>query len=208
MSSLEGKMQPTGELTMRVIRAQGVSRSTTAKVGLWWKIRNLRNVWPGLWRHSLAKTLRMNHMLGTLHVRKLCGNGEVIDYGLVSTQLVTDAFAEYMVDELQAETSEWGDFKFHDSGVGVTGAAVGDTDMETTDGESRVTGSQIEGATAEIYKSVGTITYSGGVAVTEHGLFSMVTGGTLMDRHVFGAINVVATDAIEFTYQFTSVSGA
>ena len=120
--------------------------------------------------------------------------------------MITTAFVNYMVDELQAETTAWGDFKFHDSGVGVTSAAVGDTDIETTDGEARVTGTQIEGATPEIYKSVGTITYTSSLAITEHGLFNIVTAGILMDRHTFTAINVVNTDQIEFTYELTVTS--
>lgn len=171
------------------------------------KVRNFPNVWPGLWRKKVAKTLGMAHVSGNLYARKIFADGRVVDYGKVSTKLVTDAFVEFMVDQLQAETSEWGDFKFHDSGVGVTAAAVGDTDIETTDGESRVTGTQIEGATAEIYKSVGTISYTTTKAITEHGLFSQVTGGTLLDRHVFAAINVENGDSIQWTYELTCSSG-
>jgi hypothetical protein len=194
-----GKLAMTGRLDARVRRAKRAS--------IWWKIRNFSNVWPGLWRHALAKALRMNHMLGTLHIVLRKATGEVINYGLASTQLVTDAFVEFMVDELQAETSVWGDFKYHDSGIGVTGANVADTDIETTDGEARATGTQLEGATAEIYKSVGTITYTSTKAITEHGLFSTLAAATLMDRHTFAAINVVNTDSIEFTYQLTCTSG-
>jgi hypothetical protein len=112
-----------------------------------------------------------------------------------------------MVDELQAETSVWGDFKFHDSGVGTTAEDAGDTDIETTDGESRSTGTQAEGASANIYQSVGTIAYTTTKAITEHGLFSIAAGGTLMDRTVFSAINVVNGDSIQFTYELTVSAG-
>jgi len=158
-------------------------------------------------RHALAKTLGMNHMLGALYATLQKADGSIVNYGLVSTNLVTDAFVEFMVDQLQAETSVWGDFKFHDSGVGVTGAAVGDTDIETTDGETRPTGTQVEGASAEIYRSVGTIAYTTTKAITEHGLFSIVTAGTMMDHHVFAAINVVNGDSISFTYELTCTAG-
>jgi hypothetical protein len=133
-------------------------------------------------------------------------DGTVLDYGLISAHLVTTAFVNFMVDQLQTETSEWGDFKYHDSGVGTTAAAVGDTDIETTDGESRATGTQTEGA-ANIYESVGTISYTTTKAITEHGLFSKATGTTLMDRHVFSAINVVNGDSIQFTYDLTCTAG-
>ena len=148
----------------------------------------------------------MNHMLGTLKLKVHRADGSVVDYGLVSSRLVTDAFAVLMVDQFQAETSVWGDFKYHDSGVGVTGANVADTDIETTDEESRATGSQTE-TSSKVYKSVGTISYTTTKAITEHGIFNTAATATLMDRHVFSAVNVVSGDSIEFTYEFTVSSG-
>jgi len=120
--------------------------------------------------------------------------------------VVTTAFVSFVVDQLQTETSVFGDFKFHDSGVGTTAENAGDTIIETTDGESRATGTQTE-ASATVYKSVGTIAYTTSKAITEHGLFNDATAGTLMDRTVFSAINVVSGDSVEFTYQLTVSAG-
>jgi len=89
--------------------------------------------------------------------------------------------------------------------VGTTPANVSDTDIETTDAVGRATGDQ-NGA-ANVYTSVGTITYGSSLAITEHGLFSQSTGTTLLDRHVFSAINVEDTDQIEFTYELTVSAG-
>lgn len=175
--------------------------------GLAWKLSNLPNVLTGLWRFAMADLLGLPRLEGRLYIRLFQANGGMVDYGLVSTRVITTAFVNFMVDQLQTETSEWGDFKYHDSGVGTTGAAVGDTDIETTDGESRATGTQTEGATANIYRSVGTISYTTTKAITEHGLFSQSSGTTLMDRHVFSAINVVNGDSIQFTYELTVSSG-
>jgi hypothetical protein len=99
-------------------------------------------------------------------------------------------FVVFVVDQLQTETSQFGDFKYHDSGVGTTAENVTNTDMETTDGESRATGTQTEGASANIYRSVGTIAYTTTKAITEHGLFSQSTGTTLMDRLVKSSTGV------------------
>lgn len=189
----------SGELRIKVIRAPGP--------GWRWKLGNFHRLWPGLWRRATARALGIAHISGRLYARLIRADGTVINYGLISTRLVTTAFVNFMVDQLQTETSEWGDFKYHDSGVGTTGAAVGDTDIETTDGESRATGTQTEGASANIYRSVGTISYTSTLAITEHGLFSQVTGTTLMDRHVFSAINVVNGDSIQFTYEHTYTAG-
>jgi hypothetical protein len=133
-------------------------------------------------------------------------HGMKINYGVVSRRVVTNAFVAFVVDQLQTETSVFGDFKYHDSGVGTTAEAAGDTAIETTDGESRATGTQTESA-ANAYRSVGTISYTTTKAITEHGLFNDPTAGTLMDRSVFSAINVVNGDSIQFTYTITFTAG-
>ncbi len=138
--------------------------------------------------------------LSLKHYRK----GELLkDYGLVSCQLVTVAFTNYLVDALQDSTTYPMDvFKYHGSGTGTTAEANTQTAL-VTEVESRETGTQVEGATANIYKSVATETYTATRSITEHGLFSAVTSGTMLDRSVFTAVPVVATDTIEFTYQLT-----
>ncbi len=196
---MQSSMKIGGRLDLRVIR--------TERVGLAWKLRNLPNVLKGWWRWQVARLLKIPTMYGQLWLRLRRADGSILDYGLVSTRVVTTAFVNFVVDQLQTETSVFGDFKYHDSGEGTTAAAVGDTDIETTDGESRATGSQTEGASANIYKSVGTISYTSTKAITEHGLFNDASAGTLMDRHVFSAVNVENGNAIEFTYQLTVTAG-
>jgi hypothetical protein len=155
---------------------------------------------------ALSRLTGIPALTSTLQAKLVRLDGTTVSYGIVSRRVITTAFVNFMVDQLQTETSEWGDFKYHDSGVGVTAADVSDTDIETTDGESRATGTQTEGA-ANIYESVGTIAYTTTKAITEHGLFSKATGTTLMDRHVFSAINVNNGDSIQFTYDLTVSAG-
>ena len=178
-----------------------------------WRVRNaIRFQFWGWWLATQAALL-LSALTGIptitakLYILVRRADGRWVDYGTVGYKVVTTAFVNYMVDQLQTETSTWGDFKFHDSGVGTTAAAVGDTDIETTDGESRATGTQTEGASANIYRSVGTISYTTTKAITEHGLFNAATAGTLLDRHVFSAINVVNGDSVQFTFDFTVSSG-
>jgi hypothetical protein len=120
--------------------------------------------------------------------------------------MITTAFVSFVIDQLQTETSVFGDFKYHDSGVGITDPAITDVDIETTDGESRATGTQTESA-VNVYVSVGTISYTTTKAITEHGLFNAATSVTLMDRSEFAAINVVSGDSIQFTYSLTLTAG-
>lgn len=177
-----------------------------------WKIRNalrlgfLRGEFAYRIGGPLANTLGAVSAIGTLRAVKYGRDGSVVDYGVLGRRSVTTAFCAFMVDQLQTETSEWGDFKYHDSGVGVTGEAIGNTAMETTDGESRATGTQTE-VTSVQYRSVGTISYTSTKAITEHGLFSSAASTTLMDRTVFAAVNVVSGDSIQFTYTLTVTAG-
>jgi len=144
---------------------------------------------------------------GKLNAKLIKADGKEYNLGLISMGVVTDAFVNFLVDNLVAETAEFGDFKFHDSGIGTTAENVTDTAIETTDGEARVAGTQLEGASTNIYKSVGTIAYTTTKAITEHMLMSIITSGTGMDRSVFTAINVVSGDKIEFTYELTCTAG-
>lgn len=140
-----------------------------------------------------------------------CGDGrryrEVkADRRVELDRVVTDVFVAELVDGLQSAEyiNIW---KYHDSGTGVGAEAASDTALGTPCGESRDAGSQIEGATANIYKSVATHTYAGTFSITEHGLFSAATGGILMDRTKFTAIGVDADDKIEFTFEITFSAG-
>lgn len=202
---MESTLDVRGKVTAKKIAAP--------RAPLSWRLRNMMTaayVWGWLTNglaRGLSRLTGIPTLTSELRAVLIRADGQRVNYGILSRRVITTAFVNFMVDQLQTETSEWGDFKFHDSGVGTTAAAVGDTDIETTDGESRATGTQTEGASANIYRSVGTISYTTTKAITEHGLFSIVTGGTLLDRHVFSAINVVNGDSIQFTYDLTVSSG-
>lgn len=199
-----GNVAMSGKLKAKVIRAPGP--------GLDWRLRNsLRPsfVW-GLVTVLVAKALSgitgIPTLTAELRAVFIGADGRRVNYGVLSRRVVTTAFVNFVVDQLQTETSVFGDFKYHDSGVGATAENVTDTDMQTTDGESRVAGTQTEGA-ANVYVSVGTISYTTTKAITEHGLFNASTAGTLMDRSVFSALNVVNGDSVQFTYSLTVNSG-
>jgi hypothetical protein len=155
----------------------------------------------------LARLFGLMTGYGKLEAVLVRADGSRVNYGLLGYRVVTTAFVGFVTDQLQTETSVFGDFKFHDGGVGTTAENAADTAMETTDGESRATGTQTESA-ANAYRSVGTIAYTSTKAVTEHGLFNDSTAGTLMDRTVFTAINVVSGDSIQFTYTLTLTAGS
>lgn len=142
-------------------------------------------------------------IVGLLSAKVIRANGEVQDLGVISTKKVTTAFRDYVVDSLQnSTTSPLDTFKYHASGTDNTAEANTQTAL-IAEVETRATGTQIEGATANIFKTVATVTYTATRAIVEHGIFSASTSGTMMDRSVFSTINVDNNDSIEFTYEIT-----
>lgn len=172
-----------------------------------WKLMNLRNRMRGL-RAWLGNAL-LNHVAPEARLFALVtrADGRVEDLGLISTRVVTTAAANYIVDSFQNSTSTPLDaFKYHGCGTGTGDEAVGDTALGTETG-SRVSGTQVEGASANIYRTVATISFTTSLAITEHGVFSASSSGTLLDRSKFAAINVANGDSIQFTYELTVTAG-
>ncbi len=185
-----GVARPTGKLKTKLIRSR--PRLLTRI------LRRLRNANAALHGAGVIEA-----MLSARHY--IAAEDRWVDKGVICRKLVTDAYVELLVDELQASVANHSDFKFHGSGTGTTAPVVGDTTLET-EVETRDSGTQAEAAAA-IYQSVATHTYAGAFAITEHGLLNISTAGTLMDRSTFAAINVVSSDKIEFTYELTVSSG-
>ena len=200
-----GQVGMSGALSAKLIKAKRASLKWRLTNTLRWAyIKGWLAVHVGT---PIAKAFGLFSAVATLEGRLIKADGEVIDYGILGHRVVTTAFVNLMVDQLQAETSVWGDFKYHDSGVGVTAEDAGDTGIETTDGEDRVAWTQTEGDPNQ-YRSVGTIAYTTTKAITEHGLFNTSDTATLMDRTVFSAINVVNGDSIQYTYTLTCTAGS
>jgi hypothetical protein len=126
----------------------------------------------------------------------------------VSLGLVTTAGVNFMATDFTSALASprIGSFQYHDCGTGVTAAAIGDTALQTAAGTARVAGAATN-PSANIYKSVATIAFTSTLAITEWGLFSAATVGTLWDHRVFAAINVNSGDSIQFTYQLTIAAG-
>lgn len=148
------------------------------------------------------RLIRFESELVGWHIR---GDGLVVPKGILSLDSVTDAGVAFLVDAFQNLT-EIENMNFHDAGTGTNAEAVGNTALQTAFGGARVTGTQSEPA-ANQYRSTATIPFTSTLAITEHGLFSASTVGTLWDRSVFTAINVINGDSIQFQYTLTVTSG-
>ena len=134
--------------------------------------------------------------------------GKIINLGLLSRRVVTTAGVNYMRDDFNNATggADITNFNWHDSGTGAVAENITDVGLGTPTGIARPSGVQSAPATKQ-YRTVATITYNAGFAITEHGIFSAVTAGTLWDRSVFAAINVINGDSIAFTYTLSITDG-
>lgn len=210
---MEAKLGFSGGVSAKVIRGR-------EQAPLWWKIQNAcrPSFWLGWLMVQLAglfsKVTNIPTMTSALRVRVMRAGGQVIDYGVVSYRLVTTAGVNWLVDAWQG-TYEPETMKYHGCGTTNTAEAIGDTALaaESTTvlnpDSTRATGSLAEGGSANVFRSVGTLTFDGSAAVVEHGLFNQAAtgGGTLWDRSVFSTINVASGDSIQFTYDLTINSG-
>lgn len=174
----------------------------------------LRVAFKGLYR-GLAKCEGV-FGVGRLYATVYRGDGRVEQLGLIATKLITDAGVAFLVDDWDNNGQDISTLNFHGCGTGTNAENVADVALQTESttalnpNSTRATGTRSQPA-ANQYRSVGTLTFDADTAVTEHGLFSQAAtgGGTLWDRSVFSAINVVgaAGDSIQFTYTCTVSSG-
>jgi hypothetical protein len=209
---MQGQIGFGGKLEVRKISPPGP--------GLRWKLRNTLR-WTFLfglvvnWLAWLFTQLTgIPTITAELRARLFRADGTVIDYGIVSRRVVTDAGVAYLVDDWDGGGSDINLLDFHGCGTGTNAEDAGDTALQTESttalnpDNTRATGTNSQPA-ANQFRTIGTLTFDASAAVTEHGIFSQAAtgGGTLWDRSVFAAINVVSGDSIQFTYTCTINSG-
>ena len=206
---------PPKQLSLREIVRYGFPNQRESQAINVWRMLNFGNLWRGVRRVAIARAFQLPFLYGKLSLVVIRGNGQVLDYGLASLRVVTTAGANFIVDAFQ-NTVEVENLKFHGIGTGVAADAVGDTTLGTelttqyNPDNTRATGTTTEGASANIYRTVGTNTLDSGTpAVTEHGVFSASAAGTLLDRSVFSAINLNGAngDGLQSTYDLTFSAG-
>jgi len=203
-----GLVAPSGVLALRLVKGRRVST-------FWWRLRNFPRLFAGLWRLAVARVLGIPVYYGTLKLCLFRRDGSVLDYGVVGYRVVTTAGMNFLVDAFQGIT-DLSLFVYHGLGTGTNGEVAGDTGLQSelstqyVPDSTRTTGSSTEGASANIYRSVGLVQVDDDVDITEHGLFTQAAtgGGTLLDRTVFTLVGMVSGDKLEATYEITFTAGS
>lgn len=176
----------------------------------WYAMKNWKAHWRAFWlgTENGVGNIRVEGELAAIVTR---ADGTVEELGVIARRVVTTAGVNLLRDDMNNASggADVSVINFHDSGTGTTAEAVGDTDLVTPAGPTtRATGTQSAPATKQ-YRSTGTIAYTTTLAITEHGIFTSATrgAGTLWDRSVFSAINVVNGDSIQFQYTLSISDG-
>jgi hypothetical protein len=209
----EATLAPAGTVSLQVVKRVQPAPWT-------WKARNLVNrlrELPALLVYrTFGRLFSLVRIESALSLRVLHADGTVTDYGVVGRRVVTDVGVAYIVDAFQ-NSVELENMKYHGFGTGTNAEAVGDTALQTeltteyVVNSTRPTGTTTEGATANIYRTVATLSPDSGgtLAITEHGVFSASSAGVLLDRTKFSAVNLVASsDSLQATYELTFTSGS
>lgn len=203
----------SGVLQIRKIGAE--------RAPLSWRVRNaLRPAFLWGWLANLlarafTRLTGIPTITAELAIRVRKATGELIDYGAVSYRVVTDAGVAFLVDDWDDDTTDITAMNYHGCGTGVGAENASDTALGTeattalNPDSTRATGTKSQPAANQL-RSTGVVTFDNTAAITEHGIFSQAAtgGGTLWDRSVFAAINVVSGDSISFQYTCTVNSGS
>jgi hypothetical protein len=209
---INSEMRPRGALTAKLIKAP--------RAPLGWRLRNMLR-WGYFWgwlvchmAYVFSKVTGAVTLTSELRGRVRLADGTWVDYGVLSRRVITTAGVTFLRDDFNNNAQDITTMNFHGCGTGGTAEAVGDTALVTESttvlnpDSTRATGTRSTPA-ANQFQTVGTLTFDGIAAVTEHGIFSQAAtgGGTLWDRSLFAAINVASGDSIQFTYVLTLTAG-
>jgi hypothetical protein len=196
---MKSTIQPSGRLNIKVLRAEKEGKMTNA-------LRRIARL-PSLVADAIKGEISLVRC--QLQATVYRADGTVRDLGVICKKKVTQVFVKDIVAAMVAADgagshATFNDYIYHQSGTGTNAESNADTGLQTPVG-SRVSGTKVDNSSGSngVYQTVATINYSASAAITEHGVFNASTGGTLLDRSVFSAINVNNGDSIQFTYTLT-----
>ncbi len=138
---------------------------------------------------------------GSVHVQQFRG-GRQIDARSFDNLVVTVGKA-WLAGALSGDVASPETMKYIELGTGTTAAAAGDTTLVAAV-ETRASGTQSRvttTTTSDTYQAVGTVSITDTRAITECGIFSASSSGTLMARQTFAAINCISGDSVQITWK-------
>lgn len=146
----------------------------------------------------------MLKLKGHIHIKLFDEQGRLKDERDISNIVVTVG-KNFLATWLAAASQSSAFMQFIGLGTGTNAASAGDTALQTEfsgGGYSRSTGTVT--ASSNVFQNVATFGAGNGTgAVTEAGLFSASSAGTMFAHQVFAAVNKLAGDTLQLTWQVT-----
>lgn len=140
-------------------------------------------------------------LTGHINFKLFDANGSLKEERSIKNVITTVGKA-YLATWLATATQSDYFMKYVGLGTGSTAASAADTDLQTPL-PTRAVGT-ITAPGGAVWQSLST--FAAGIntgAITEAGIFSASSGGTLMARQVFTVINKAAGDNLQVTWQIT-----
>lgn len=151
----------------------------------------------------MSKSEDTVQLRGDVYIDVRNAKGELKDSRAIRNTIVTVG-KNFLANWLVQATQSVAFMPYVALGTGTTAAVVGDTDLETALG-TRSLGTLSD--STNVWQNQ--VTFGPGApaagtnAITEAGLFSALTAGTMFARTVFAAINKAAGDSLTVTWQVT-----
>ena len=127
-------------------------------------------------------------------------NGEIVQE---TENLVVTAGKEWVASRMQGVTD--GVMTHMGVGTGTTAAVIANTDLETVHGDGRkaltVSGGTVVGPVITFACTYAATVCTG--AITEAGIFTAITSGTMLARTVFATVNKGAADSMTISWDVT-----
>lgn len=139
-----------------------------------------------------------------LIVRKFVA-GQLVQEQDLGDGVVTDAGVALLAADWTNTTATLKVMNYHDTGTGTLAPTTADTVIQIPTGMSRGVGTQSN--TSNVYQTVANVTFSSPFLVTEWGLFSAASSGTMWDHKTWSGTSVNTGDVLQFVYQLAAISG-
>lgn len=203
------KLSFNATLGATIIRADGshrdIERLDSGNISLaeaTKKVNATLPTWKRIYRALRSSNLIPAVMTFGAFVAWMKGADPHVLHSLVTTSGITYLASSFV----NSTTSPLSAFSFVDCGTGTTAAAIGDTALQTPAGTARVSGTQSI-PVAGTFRVVGTVSFTSSLSLTEFGLFSAATSGSMWDHRIYSPINVSNGDSVTYTYSCQCVAG-
>jgi hypothetical protein len=139
-----------------------------------------------------------------LIVRKFT-DGQLVMEKDLGDGVVTNAGVNLLAADWTNTTATLQLMNYHDTGTGTLVPHISDTVMQLPTGMTRGIGNQ--GNSVNIYTTVADVSFTSTFLITEWGLFSAPSSGTMWDHKTWSGTSVNNGDILQFVYQLSITSG-